>query len=618
MKIKTRFAPSPTGYLHVGGARTALYSWLFARNHGGEFVLRIEDTDLERSTPEAIEASMDGMNWLNLQWDEGPYYQTKRFDRYNNVIDEMLEAGTAYKCYCSKERLEALREEQMANGEKPRYDGRCRHSHEHHADDEPCVVRFANPQEGSVIFDDQIRGPIEFSNQELDDLIIRRTDGSPTYNFCVVVDDWDMAITHVIRGEDHINNTPRQINILKALNAPVPVYAHVSMINGDDGKKLSKRHGAVSVMQYRDDGYLPEALLNYLVRLGWSHGDQEIFTREEMIEFFSLGAVSKSASAFNTDKLLWLNHHYINTLPAEYVATHLQWHIEQENIDTRNGPQLAELVKLLGERCKTLKEIAQSCRYFYEEFAEFDADAAKKHLRPVARQPLEVVRDKLAAISDWTAENVHHAIQATADELEVGMGKVGMPLRVAVTGAGQSPALDVTVHAIGKSRSVERINKALAFIAEREGQASCRGRRRYNGRIYSCRFFCLLRRAGDAEAGKKTANPFPGQQVAEMQLICRSHQLQGICDLPPDRDRLIDQVSAWRFREMIVAKQMASGGNVSQKLTHRLVDDHQSRSSPFNAGYRFCAPFLLPNPAIDRLSGQPQAVGKLCGRHFIF
>ena len=268
--------------------------------------------------------------------------------------------------------------------------------HEHHADNEPCVVRFANPQDGSVIFDDQIRGPIEFSNQELDDLIIRRTDGSPTYNFCVVVDDWDMAITHVIRGEDHINNTPRQINILKALNAPVPVYAHVSMINGDDGKKLSKRHGAVSVMQYRDDGYLPEALLNYLVRLGWASGDQEIFSREEMIKLFSLGAVSKSASAFNTDKLLWLNHHYINSMAPEYVATYLQWHIEQENIDTRNGPQLAELVTLLGERCKTLKEMAASCRYFYEEFDEFDADAAKKHLRPVARQPLEVVRDKLA------------------------------------------------------------------------------------------------------------------------------------------------------------------------------------------------------------------------------
>ena len=470
MKIKTRFAPSPTGYLHVGGARTALYSWLFARNHGGEFVLRIEDTDLERSTPEAIEAIMDGMNWLNLEWDEGPYFQTKRFDRYNAVIDDMIVAGTAYKCYCSKERLDALREEQMANGDKPRYDGRCRHSDEHHADDEPCVVRFANPQDGSVIFDDQIRGPIEFSNQELDDLIIRRTDGSPTYNFCVVVDDWDMEISHVIRGEDHINNTPRQINILKALNAPVPVYAHVSMINGDDGKKLSKRHGAVSVMQYRDDGYLPEALLNYLVRLGWSSGDQEIFSREEMIKLFSLSAVSKSASAFNTDKLLWLNHHYINTMQPEYVATYLQWHIEQANIDTRIGPELADLVRLLGERCKTLKEIAESCRYFYEEFDAFDADAAKKHLRPVARQPLEVVRDKLAAITEWTAENVHNAIQATADELEVGMGKVGMPLRVAVTGAGQSPGLDVTVHAIGKTRSVARINKALGFIAERESQ----------------------------------------------------------------------------------------------------------------------------------------------------
>lgn len=471
MKIKTRFAPSPTGYLHVGGARTALYSWLFARHNQGEFVLRIEDTDLERSTPEAIEAIMDGMNWLSLDWNEGPYYQTKRFDRYNAVIDEMLAAGTAYKCYCSKERLEALREQQMANGEKPRYDGRCRDSHDHHAADEPCVVRFRNPQDGSVIFDDQIRGPIEFSNQELDDLIIRRTDGSPTYNFCVVVDDWDMGITHVIRGEDHINNTPRQINILKAIGAQVPVYAHVSMILGDDGKKLSKRHGAVGVMQYRDDGYLPEALLNYLVRLGWSHGDQEIFSVAEMTELFTLDAVSKSASAFNTEKLQWLNHHYINALPPEYVATHLQWHIEQQKIDTRTGPELAKLVGLLGERCKTLKEMAASCRYFYEDFNEFDADAAKKHLRPVARQPLEVVRDKLAAISDWTAENVHQAIQSTADELEVGMGKVGMPLRVAVTGAGQSPGLDVTVEAIGRSRSVARIKQALAFISEREAQA---------------------------------------------------------------------------------------------------------------------------------------------------
>ncbi len=286
-----------------------------------------------------------------------------------------------------------------------------------------------------------------------------------------MVDDWDMGITHVVRGEDHINNTPRQINILKAIGAQVPVYAHVSMILGDDGKKLSKRHGAVGVMQYRDDGYLPEALLNYLVRLGWSHGDQEIFSVKEMTALFSLDAVSKSASAFNTEKLQWLNHHYINALPPEYVATHLQWHIEQQNIDTRTGPELAKLVTLLGERCKTLKEMAASCHYFYQDFSEFDADAAKKHLRPVARQPLEVVRDKLAALTDWNAETVHQAIQQSADELGVGMGKVGMPLRVAVTGAGQSPGLDVTVEAIGRSRSVERIEKALAFIAEREAQS---------------------------------------------------------------------------------------------------------------------------------------------------
>ncbi|ARX34242.1 TPA: glutamate--tRNA ligase [Proteus mirabilis] len=470
-KIKTRFAPSPTGYLHVGGARTALYSWLFSRHNKGEFVLRIEDTDLERSTQPAIDAIMDGMNWLNLNWDEGPYYQTKRFDRYNQVIDQMLAAGTAYRCYCSKERLEKLREDQMAKGEKPRYDGCCRHGDHNHTPDEPHVVRFLNPQEGSVIFNDKIRGPIEFSNQELDDLIIRRTDGSPTYNFCVVIDDWDMEITHVIRGEDHINNTPRQINILKALGAPVPEYAHVSMILGDDGKKLSKRYNAVSVMQYRDDGYLPEALLNYLVRLGWSHGDQEIFSIDEMIKDFTLEAISKSASAFNTDKLLWLNHHYINTLPAEQVAVHLDWHIKQQNIDTSNGPSLVELIKLLGERCKTLKEMAESCHYFYVDFDSFEETAAKKHLRPVARQPLEVVRDKLSAITDWTAENVHKAIQETAEELEVGMGKVGMPLRVAVTGAGQSPALDVTVHAIGKARSIARINKALDFITDRENQA---------------------------------------------------------------------------------------------------------------------------------------------------
>jgi len=463
VKVRTRFAPSPTGYLHVGGARTALYSWLYAKHNQGEFVLRIEDTDLERSTPEATAAILEGMEWLNLTWEHGPYYQTKRFDRYNQVIDQMIEQGLAYRCYCSKERLENLRNSQEANKEKPRYDRHCLHEH-NHSIDEPHVVRFKNPTEGSVVFEDAVRGRIEISNSELDDLIIRRTDGSPTYNFCVVVDDWDMGITHVVRGEDHINNTPRQINILKALGAPIPVYAHVSMINGDDGQKLSKRHGAVSVMQYRDEGYLPEALLNYLVRLGWGHGDQEIFTREEMIELFDIHSVSKSASAFNTDKLLWLNHHYIRESAPEYVAKHLEWHYRDQGIDTSNGPKLTEIVVMLAERCKTLKEMAAASRYFFEEFDGYDENAAKKHLKLAAIEPLEKIKEKLTALSVWDLHNTHEAIEQTAAELELGMGKVGMPLRVAVTGSGQSPSMDVTLVGIGQKRTLDRIQKAIDFI----------------------------------------------------------------------------------------------------------------------------------------------------------
>lgn len=466
MTVKTRFAPSPTGFLHVGGARTALYSWLYARNKGGQFVLRIEDTDLERSTQEAIDAIMEGMEWLGLNWEEGPYFQTKRFDRYNQLIDQLLAEGKAYKCYCSKERLDALREQQMADGDKPRYDGKCRDGAEHEAD-APYVIRFRNPKDGVVKFDDHVRGTIEVANEQLDDLIIRRTDGAPTYNFCVVVDDWDMGITQVVRGEDHINNTPRQINIYEALGAPVPEFAHVSMILGDDGAKLSKRHGAVSVMQYRDDGYLPEALLNYLVRLGWSHGDQEIFSGQEMIDLFSLDAISKSASAFNTEKLLWLNQHYMKTMPAAEVAKHLQWHFDEQKIDVANGPELEQLVPVMAERAQTLKELAASSRYYYEDFSEFDAAAAKKHLRPVAQAPLELVATKIAALTEWNAEAIHQAIQDTAAELELGMGKVGMPLRVAVTGAGQSPSLDQTILLIGQARSVERINKAVEFVANR-------------------------------------------------------------------------------------------------------------------------------------------------------
>lgn len=466
MTVVTRFAPSPTGYLHVGGARTALYSWLVAKAAGGKFVLRIEDTDRERSTQPAIDAILEGMEWLGLNWDEGPYYQTKRFDRYEHYIDKLLEEDKAYKCYCSTERLEQMREDQMARGEKPRYDGHCRDNPNVSGD--KYVVRFRNPQQGSVKFHDHIRGPIEFANTELDDLIIARSDGTPTYNFCVVIDDWEMNITHVVRGEDHINNTPRQINILQALGAPVPEYAHVSMILGDDGKKLSKRHGAVSVMQYRDDGYLPEAVLNYLVRLGWSHGDQEIFSVDEMVKLFSLDDVNKAASAFNTEKLNWLNQHYMKSLPVERVIPYLQWHFTDQAIDVSRGPALEKLIPLMADRVKTLKEMAEQSRYFYEEYEAFDEAAAKKHLRPVAREALEAVQDRLASLDTWNAATIQAAIQQTADDLGVGMGKVGMPLRVAVTGSGNSPSLDVTLELLSQEQVVGRIARAISFIIERE------------------------------------------------------------------------------------------------------------------------------------------------------
>ncbi len=474
MTVKTRFAPSPTGFLHVGGARTALYSWLYAKNQGGEFVLRIEDTDLERSTQEAVDAILEGMTWLGLEWDEGPYYQTKRFDRYNQEVDKLLAADLAYKCYASKELLDEVRAEQEANKQSPRYDAnhpKIKAANEAAKEDDPYVVRFRNPKEGSVVFDDQIRGRIEIGNDQLDDLIIRRTDGSPTYNFCVVVDDWDMGITHVVRGEDHINNTPRQINIYQALGAPVPVFAHCAMILGDDGAKLSKRHGAVSVMQYRDQGYLPEALNNYLVRLGWSHGDQEIFSQQEMIDLFSLDAISRSASAFNTEKLNWLNNHYIKTLDASYVSSHLQWHLDEQKLDTRDGPAVSDVVGLVGERCDTLVQLAEQIRYFYEDFSEFDPAAAKKHLRGVAKAPLALAKAKIEALSDWSVEGLNGVIKAVCEELEIGMGKIGMPLRVAVTGGGQSPSVDAVMHLIGQERVIKRIEMALDFIAEREANA---------------------------------------------------------------------------------------------------------------------------------------------------
>ncbi|WP_348729319.1 glutamate--tRNA ligase [Rheinheimera texasensis] len=470
MSTVTRFAPSPTGYLHVGGARTALYSWLYAKKTGGKFILRIEDTDLERSTQASVDAIMDGMNWLELDWDDGPYYQTKRFDLYKEVVAQLLAEGKAYKCFCTPEEVDAMREAQMAAGEKPKYNGMWRDRTDHPTD-KPYCIRFKNPLDGVVVIDDMIKGRIEVANAELDDLVIARSDGTPTYNLTVVVDDWKMGVTHVIRGDDHVNNTPRQMNILAALGATLPKYAHVPMILGDDGKRLSKRHGAVGVMQYRDYGFLPEALLNYLVRLGWSHGDQEIFSRDELVELFDLSACNRAPSAFNTEKLLWLNQHYIRTSPVAHVAKHLQWHVEDQKLDISNGPSLEQLIAVQGERVKTLKEMIEVSRYFYEDFSAFEENAAKKHLRPVAAEPLKAVQAHLAALTEWTAETVHAAINSAAESLGLGMGKVGMPLRVAVTGGGNSPSLDVTLALIGKARCLARIDLALAFIAER-GEAA--------------------------------------------------------------------------------------------------------------------------------------------------
>tara|TARA_B100000745_G_scaffold288648_1_gene226209 strand:+ start:635 stop:2035 length:1401 start_codon:yes stop_codon:yes gene_type:complete len=462
MTVRTRFAPSPTGYLHVGGARTALYSWLYARKLDGTFILRIEDTDLERSTEASVQAIFDGMAWLGLKEDEGPFYQTQRFDRYKEVIEQLMDAGHAYRCTCSKERLDQIREQQMKDGLKPRYDGKCRG--QEIDPNTPHVIRFKNPQEGAVVFKDMVRGEITTSNAELDDLIIARTDGSPTYNLTVIVDDWDMGVSHVIRGDDHINNTPRQINILNALDARIPHYAHVPMILGDDGKRLSKRHGAVSVMQYRDEGFLPQALLNYLVRLGWSHGDQEVFSVDEMVKLFDIKDVNRAPSSFNTDKLIWLNQHYLKSLPEAEVAEHLAWHMEQQGIDTSKGPSLSQVVEAQKERVKTLKEMAEQSRFFYEPVTEYNPKAAKKNFNAAAVENLKAIRAALEAMDEWTAPNIHDAIAKTVDELQVGFGKVGLPLRLAMSGNTASPGLDIMIAILPKAVVFERIDQAINFI----------------------------------------------------------------------------------------------------------------------------------------------------------
>ncbi|MDG2087390.1 MAG: glutamate--tRNA ligase [Arenicellaceae bacterium] len=466
MGITTRFPPSPTGYLHIGGARTALYSWLHARQNEGSFVLRIEDTDRERSTDEAIQAITDGMSWLGLDYDEGPHYQTKRLERYQGVIQQLLDSDHAYHCYCSKKRLDEMREAQRAKGVKPKYDGLCRHSVNKVDGVEP-VVRFKNPEAGAVIFKDLIKGSISISNEELDDLVIARPDGMPTYNLCVVVDDMDMGITQVIRGDDHINNTPRQINILKALGIDLPEYAHVPMIHGDDGKRLSKRHGAVGVMQYRDDGYLPEALLNYLVRLGWSHGDKELFSRQELLEYFRIEDVNRSVSTFNTDKLLWVNHEHMKAMDPAALVEAAIWHYQQQDINIEEHSNAGEVVGLIRERTATLKELVSQSLFFFKEFKSYDESAIKKNIREPSAELLTQVQQELESLTNWQAEDIHHVVQNIVAHNEVGFGKVAQPIRIAVTGSTQSPSIDQTLACLGRELTLKRIAAAITNFSAR-------------------------------------------------------------------------------------------------------------------------------------------------------
>ncbi len=464
MTVRTRFAPSPTGYLHIGGARTALYCWLEARRKGGQFILRIEDTDRERSTQAAIDAILEAMDWLGLDYDEGPIYQTHRLDRYKEVAEQLVAAGHAYYAYESKEELEAMRAAAEAAKEKPRYNGAYREANAGWRDDPNRVIRFKNPEGGTVVWEDKVKGRIEIANSELDDLVIFRSDGYATYNFAVVVDDWDMGITDVVRGDDHVNNTPRQINIYKALGAAVPHFAHLPMILDEHGAKLSKRTGAADVMQYRDMGYLPHALLNYLARLGWSHGDQEIFSIAEMQALFDLADVNAKAARLDPAKLGWLNQQYLKSDDPEAVGQHLLWHLQQAGYDLARGPTPAELVLALRERAQTLQEIAEKSAVWFNPLTSYDEAAVAKHLKDTAREPLAQMRQRLAALADWSPEPIHEIVKAVSEALGIGMGKIAQPLRVAITGTAVSPDIGWTVYLCGREEALARIDAALAML----------------------------------------------------------------------------------------------------------------------------------------------------------
>ena len=469
MSVRTRFAPSPTGFLHVGGARTALFSWAYARRHGGKFVLRIEDTDLERSTQASVDAILEGLRWLGIDWDEGPFFQMQRLERYREIAEQLIAQGHAYRCWATKEELDALRESQRAQGQKPRYDGRWRPERAKAAGlvppkDRAPIVRFRTPEEGESRWDDLVKGAIAFPNAELDDLVLLRADGVPTYNFGVVVDDLDMDITHVIRGDDHVNNTPRQLHIFKALmgkaGAALPQFGHVPMILGADGERLSKRHGAVSVMQYRDDGYLPEALDNYLARLGWSHGDEEVFSMAQLVEWFDLKHVSGSPAQFNPEKLTWLNQHYIKASPdarlAELVATELA----RMGVRTENGPPLAAAVALLKDRATTINHLAEAATLFYGEHAP-DPALLAEHVKDAVKPAIAMLRARLAEAAHWDKASISAAVKATLAASNLKMPQLAMPLRVLVTGRAQTPSIDAVLELIGRDKVLSRLGNQI-------------------------------------------------------------------------------------------------------------------------------------------------------------
>jgi len=457
--MKSRFAPSPTGYLHIGGARTALFAWLWAKKNESKFVLRIEDTDKNRSTQDSVNAILQGIEWLGLSYDEGPIYQSDRLERYTEIISQLLVEGKAYYCECTKSRLEEMREAQIANGYKPKYDGCCR--------DKKLTsgaVRFLNPDNGTVSFYDYVKGKIEIANCELDDLIIARSDGSPTYNLTVVIDDHDMEIECVVRGDDHLNNTPKQINLYESLDWNIPRFAHVPMILGADGSRLSKRHGAVNLMSYRDAGYLPKALLNYIVRLGWSHGDQEIFSIDEMINLFTLENINKSSASFNQDKLDWINHSYIKTTEINELTSGLEWHLNQLSIDLNDGPEIKEVIEAIRDRSKSLVDMAKSCVMFYHDFEDFDSGLAIKFFHLESRPVLDDLFQNLNTLEEWSVEYIHEVIQSISKSHNIGFGKVGQPFRLAISGDGNAGSIDKSAQLVGKDRVLTRLKMAIDWI----------------------------------------------------------------------------------------------------------------------------------------------------------